>query len=325
MRNHVTYALAVLLLAASHAFPQARQPASRPADPQIAGLIARLGHEDYQARQQAQDQLRRIGEPALPALREAIKSTDPEISSRAEALVREIENAAGALAPDPLEDVPGMAGVFIGPGGRAQVQVRIAGAGRVRHIVMREPNRTVTLHENVEGIRLTVSEPDRTGKLETREYKAKTPEQLKKEHPEAFTIYEQMTNMGAMRIRAIPPRMMPPRLPEEVQRMLRQQADPFLRMGLQQPAAAKFGMVLENADPAITAQLGAGVVVTDVNPGTRAARTGLRPFDLITKINQAKVESIDDVEKALGDKPVTIDLLRAGKSLQLSEEKKEDR
>lgn len=54
----------------------------------IAVLIQQLGDEDYFVRERAQDDLARIGLPALDALTEAEESDDVEISARARYLVR---------------------------------------------------------------------------------------------------------------------------------------------------------------------------------------------------------------------------------------------
>jgi hypothetical protein len=57
----------------------------------VGQLIEQLGSSSYQARTDAGKALAEIGGPALPALREALKSTDPEVRRRAEVLVRNID------------------------------------------------------------------------------------------------------------------------------------------------------------------------------------------------------------------------------------------
>ena len=52
-----------------------------------------------------------------------------------------------------------------------------------------------------------------------------------------------------------------------------------------------------------------GVVVTDVQRGTRAARSGLRRGDLIVEVNRRQVESVAEYEDALADSEGTVLML----------------
>jgi hypothetical protein len=57
----------------------------------IDGLISQLGHEEFDLRESASEELAAIGVPALPALRKAAESEDEEIKSRAEKLAAQLE------------------------------------------------------------------------------------------------------------------------------------------------------------------------------------------------------------------------------------------
>ena len=57
----------------------------------IAKLIEQLGHEEFDLREDASEQLAAIGAPALKALDDAQKSEDEEIKARAEKLVTELD------------------------------------------------------------------------------------------------------------------------------------------------------------------------------------------------------------------------------------------
>ena len=59
----------------------------------VAQLVRDLGSESADSRAEAHAKLREIGEPALDALREARKSSDPEAAARARDLQWEIERA----------------------------------------------------------------------------------------------------------------------------------------------------------------------------------------------------------------------------------------
>jgi hypothetical protein len=55
-----------------------------PTSDEIAGLVRNLSADSYAAREKAQARLIEIGQPALKALEEARRATDPEVASRAE-------------------------------------------------------------------------------------------------------------------------------------------------------------------------------------------------------------------------------------------------
>jgi uncharacterized protein (TIGR03067 family) len=59
----------------------------------IARLVLQLGHDDYDRREAANAELEAIGEPALPALREALESSDDA----------EIQHRAGEIIPTILD------------------------------------------------------------------------------------------------------------------------------------------------------------------------------------------------------------------------------
>ncbi|MBS0211513.1 MAG: hypothetical protein JSS27_21430 [Planctomycetes bacterium] len=82
--------LATLLLSAptSRAADEAKPLVVRASAARIDELINRLGHNDYFVRQQAQDELSRVGLDAFDALTRAENSDDIEVSERARYLVR---------------------------------------------------------------------------------------------------------------------------------------------------------------------------------------------------------------------------------------------
>jgi hypothetical protein len=65
--------------------PDTKLPSKR-----IAGLIKQLGADSYDRREEASKALDQIGEPALPELRKAATSADPEVRRRAEGLIQAI-------------------------------------------------------------------------------------------------------------------------------------------------------------------------------------------------------------------------------------------
>jgi len=88
--------LLLVLLVASSETPNSserseRSPNSTELEAKIEQLIKDLGAEDWQTREAATKALEEIGEPAEPFLKEALPNPDPEVSMRAEKLLRRIE------------------------------------------------------------------------------------------------------------------------------------------------------------------------------------------------------------------------------------------
>jgi hypothetical protein len=84
-------ALLGLMLALTFALSAAPPASDAKADSErIAQLIKQLGSEDFAEREKASSELEQFGIAALPALREAARSRDPETKSRAEALVERL-------------------------------------------------------------------------------------------------------------------------------------------------------------------------------------------------------------------------------------------
>ena len=69
-------------------------------------LIEQLGHEEYDLREQAMEELRQLGVSALELLREAQESDDEEIKSRVEKLIGEFEEDEEEPDEDEIHTVP---------------------------------------------------------------------------------------------------------------------------------------------------------------------------------------------------------------------------
>ena len=65
---------------------------------EVARLIRNLGADDFKTREEATRKLRSIGAPALPALRQAAQSDDPEVRTRARDILKTVSAAARARA-----------------------------------------------------------------------------------------------------------------------------------------------------------------------------------------------------------------------------------
>jgi hypothetical protein len=73
---------AVALLAAAPPEPSPRR---------VAALVEKLGDEDFDVREQAQEEIRRLGQPCAPALARALRHGDLEVRKRSAKLLAEID------------------------------------------------------------------------------------------------------------------------------------------------------------------------------------------------------------------------------------------
>jgi len=113
---------------------------------QVNALIAQLGHDDFKIREEASGKLAKIGKPAVGPLKQAMSSGDPEVQSRAEMLIKRIEQRpvpGGPVNPD--EPVVARS-------------LRISNNGGVKNVEVRENQRTITIREDGGGgISMTVT------------------------------------------------------------------------------------------------------------------------------------------------------------------------
>lgn len=149
-------------------------PTTLPSSDEIASLVQKLGENDFRARREASVRLRDIGPAALPALKEAADSQDPETRARATALMHELE----------YHPVPGRPRQR--PGRVSSMTVTVGQGGR--KVKVDDDGRDIDISEGPGGIEMTVKgEVD--GESATETYKAATPEDLKDDNPEAFLLY----------------------------------------------------------------------------------------------------------------------------------------
>jgi hypothetical protein len=154
--------------------------ADAPPPETIDRLITQLGDNDFKMREEASRQLKQIGKPALDALKKATKLDDPEIQTRAEALVKRIEQ----------RPVPG------GVGPATVLNVRLSEADGVRTTDINETGRQIQIRQSKNLIEMTVTGLS-DGKETTETYTAKDAEELRNNNPEAAKLYERWAHVGA--------------------------------------------------------------------------------------------------------------------------------
>jgi hypothetical protein len=184
------------------------RPTTGPIEPALAALIQQLGSEDFKQRQSATEELRNMGADAKPALKDAIASDNPEIRTRSQRLLKQLEEkdnppqqANAGQNPNANPRLRMNGGVFVIPPGGANARMR-AGGGMLRiaaggksvsdATVMTNGN-TYKLHTDADGLKLSITEDGKT-----KEYAAKTADELKEKEPEAYKVYEKVFGPNGM-------------------------------------------------------------------------------------------------------------------------------
>jgi hypothetical protein len=158
------------------------EPAAVPSQEEavrIRKLIQNLGDDDYLVRESATRELMALGEIVLPAGREAMASTDPEVQLRATKIVRDLERKSmgdnGALVP----------------GIRA---MRVKTQTDAKEISARDDKgRRIQIVQNDKGIDITVTaiNPD-DGQDAVFQCRARDAADLKAKDPRLYRFYERI-------------------------------------------------------------------------------------------------------------------------------------
>ena len=158
-------------------------PATRPVDEKVLALIEKLGDGDPAVREEATKKLQEMGKAVLPSLAAAAQSDDPEVRSRARGLIRKAERRLPPAAP--ARDAR-----F----GRSSV--RMSSTNGERTVNADDNGYRVKIRQGPAGIKLDVTGVE-DGKEVTESYSAKDADELKKENPEAFALYDKYNNGNA--------------------------------------------------------------------------------------------------------------------------------
>lgn len=278
----------------------------------IQDLIRKLGSEDYAAREQATEELKKIGKPAREALKKAAdESGDPEVRQRAQAL---LDESAKPEKPAPRRAVPPPAPAPGRPGARgSSVSVRVVNGDSTYTIRPSDDLPTLTFHKAAVGpVKLEYTDD----KGEAKSADAPTLEAFLKDHADLaqkFGITADGIDYAGSRVSfkgqgAFPRFNLPP-----APRRLPPPAPPAPD---DEPGIEVAGARLAPVDDAVRAQLdlpeGEGVVVTRIAPNSAADALGLRKSDILLEIDGRKIASPESA-KGLITRDSKVALLRKGK------------
>ncbi len=277
----------------------------------IQDLIRKLGSEDYATREQASEELKKMGKPARPALQKAAEeSEDPEVRQRAQALLEDkpAPEKPRRAVPSPAPGVPGVRG--------SSVSVRTTNGDSTYTIKPAEDLPVLVFHKAAAG-KVKLEYTDEKGDAKSAE--AATLDDFLKEQPELakrFGITADGIDYAGSRVsfkgRGFPEFAFP-RFNVPQPRRMAPPAPPPLPEENGVPVA---GALLEPVDEALRAQLdlpeGQGAVVLRVLPGGAAEQLGLKKSDILLDVDGRKITSPESA-KGLITRDSKLTVVRKGK------------
>ena len=342
------------------AAPPAQGQRAEAVSDEIRGLIDQLGADDYGRREAAAKRLKALGKAALPALREAAEHDDPEVASRAQALVKRID-----VRPLPAPDRRNAGPMLRGMNMRITV-----GENNTRVTDVNDDGRQVQIREGPDGITMIVQGLV-DGEPGSEQYTANDAAQLKDDAPEAYAIYQRWAGesrpdviFGRGGARIVAGQILLQRAPDELD-LLRGRIDKQMRdnklteaqrdevnQAIEKLAGARVEMVGrmekysdqcdelrktldqykldagELLPPPAKTRLGVSLLSEDgrmlvqqVGDDSRGHRIGLKPGDVIRKVDGNEVANVGELRKAVAakEKGLAIEILRDGDEVKLTE------
>lgn len=272
----------------------------------VQELIKKLGSEEFSVREEATEELKKIGKPAQEALRKAAaESEDPEVRQRARALLEETPKETPRRALPVPPGRPGLRG--------GSVSIRSINGNTTYSITPADGSPVLTFHKGVSG-QVKLDYADEKGDAKSAE--APTLEAFMKDHKELaqkFGISEEGIDYAGSRVSfkgAGLPNFNFPR----AQRPLRVPPPPPPAEA--EPGTLVAGAALEAVDESLRAQLdipeGQGAVVNRVTPGSVAEALGLKKNDVLLEVDGRKIASPESAKGLLTRDSKAI-VLRKGK------------
>ncbi|RME74990.1 MAG: PDZ domain-containing protein, partial [Planctomycetota bacterium] len=297
----------------------------------IEKLIRLLGHENFQVREKATEELKKIGKPAVPYLEKALKSKEPEVQWRARNILQHIEGLGTKKeksqerprtqerppVPDPNQVFPRFRFRFGGvlPKELEKLWKDLGFRPDLLKRMFPQFKEFERMNREFEEMRKRFEKIFKGFEIDPFKVKPLIPGRGQG----TFKIYRWLNGKKieeTWRFRngkwekvkksesttpSIPPKTLP--------------KGPVPKLGY------KLGVQVEPAPKLLRYQLGLGqkgVIIRHVLPHSRAAKAGLVKWDIILEINGKSVSTPDEVRKILeqeGQKGLKIQVFRQGKKI----------
>lgn len=309
----------------------------------IDELIRQLGDPDFNIRQHATQELEKIGEPALPALRQALNHKDPEVVWRAQTLITRIsaksrtesadpESEDSKIRPDKESPLDGEEREYEweGPGFSFSFKYRPIVEEKSNLIVLKDDIRYEYLWGNG-ALKITVENlQDHT----TQNYEVSSTDELKEKHPNLYQIYIEHGGNSLLKKQLVDPWKLPRQLPPEIRNyfpdMEKQLEELDREMQKNLPKIYRweekmkehlapfeeslpgneecYGVAGEQASEAMKYHLALsgdeGLLITAVYPGKGClAQSGVQKWDIVLKVEDIPIRSMVELRKAVESIP----------------------
>ncbi|MHC4473038.1 MAG: HEAT repeat domain-containing protein [Planctomycetota bacterium] len=309
-------------------------------EPDVSGLIAKLGDPDYEVRARAEKEIVALGEKAVPFLEKAAKEhADSHVRFEAERLLELIRGEAKLEEEKPKRERDWRTRLEEHRKWLEEMLRRFEERGllfeedleELLDESVRSPSRSVkgVVERNGERLEYELTKDGHvtvkvTKDGETKTWEAESLEALKEKSPEAYERVRPHLGRGGLfrlegdpfRFRLILPPWAEPLTPRELPPAEKRQAPPGgFRLGIW------VGDVSEPLRVHLKLGKGEGILVEDVVPGSLADRMGVARIDVIRAVNGVPVGSAAEVRKVLmeieeGGK-VDLSVIRKGDPLKL--------
>lgn len=283
----------------------------------INSLIKDLSAENWETRDKATDDLKKVGEEAIPALKEAMRNEDHEVAWRAKLIIRSIKKSKRVQAKPERESDKQKSISIWSPqtlSSRIKIFMYDVGAGAKSFSFSTDGSGKVTA---------TVKEETKDGKVEEKTYTADNMEEFKKKYPEIVKKYGIDINVP-IELELPEIRIDPDDIWEDFSKSWGRRWDELhkeleaMRKTLRsrdldldwfmprriQPRKEKqvitgvddLGVEVEYIEPALRTQLGLdednGVLVSKVKADCPGAKIGFQQHDVILEIDDQPVKTI---------------------------------
>ena len=281
----------------------------------IQQLIQKLGDESFVVREKATEELRKIGKPAIPYLKKALKSKDPEVQWRARLLLEQIQGLEKSKTT-PKKKEPRRSPFSLRHFSKEWEQIlRELGIDpKIWRGFFPRFRELEELEKELERFWRQMERPFGFGQ------RFPLPPHFRGEGMFRVWRYRNGKNEEEIwRFRNGRWEKVSPKKEKTVPKVpLPKKTVPLLP-----PSPHKLGVAVAPVPPLLRYHLGLGkqgVLVEQVLPGSRAEKAGIVKYDVILEVNGKKIQSVADlkeaVQKAQGGK-LTLTILRQGKKLTI--------